>query len=99
MSLVSIWAHLAAFDTGWSAAGLATAWTMTKGDHVMPIPGTRNIRYLSQCLEAVQRPLTSTQITEIESLLPIGFARGDRYSDTQDKRPGALLLTQHGLAK
>ena len=68
---------------GISAAGLAIAWVLAQGDHVIPIPGTRSVRHFSQLLEGAGRQLTAEELAEIEKILPVGWAHGDRYSDVQ----------------
>ena len=72
-------------DLGWSTAGLANAWTLAKGEHVLPIPGTRHKAHLAQCVQAMNTALSPDQVEEIERILPVGFAHGDRYSDAQYK--------------
>ena len=67
------------------AAGLAIAWTLAKGEHVLPIPGTRHKEHLAQCVQAMNTALSPDQVEEIERILPVGFAHGDRYSDAQYK--------------
>jgi len=62
---------------------LAIAWTLAKGAHVVPIPGTRSADHLEECAEAARVDLSDAQIAEIERALPVGFAAGERYSDAQ----------------
>ncbi len=70
-----------------SAAGLAIAWTRARGDHVLPIPGTKNTTHLAELLEGVGRDLRSEDLARIEAVLPVGWAQGDRYSDQQWRGP------------
>lgn len=70
-------------EMGISAAGLANAWLLAQGDHVIPIPGTRSTAHFGECLEALERPLTGEELAAVEAVLPIGWAHGDRYSDAQ----------------
>lgn len=72
-----------AADMGMSAAGLAIAWVLAQGDHVIPIPGTRSVKHFSELLQAADRPLTAEEIAQIDEVLPIGWAHGDRYSVAQ----------------
>lgn len=65
---------------GWSIPGAALAWVLRQGDHIIPIPGTRT----SEHLKDWQLPVLSAEdIADIERILPVGFAHGDRYSDQQ----------------
>lgn len=76
-----------AADMGLSTAGLAIAWLLAQGDHVIPIPGTRSVTHLAQLLEGADRVLSSDELAAIHDILPIGWAHGDRYSEVQWKGP------------
>lgn len=62
-------------------AQLAIAWLFSRGEEVVPIPGTRNIGRLEENMSAVDVVLTPEEIEEIELIAPIGVARGERYAD------------------
>ena len=64
-------------------ATLAIAWTLARGSNVVPIPGTRSARHLEECAAAAEVDLSKDQIAELERILPVGFAAGERYSDAQ----------------
>lgn len=68
---------------GMSTAGLSIAWLLAQGPHVIPIPGTRSVAHLAECLEAAQRPLTEADLARMDAVLPVGWAHGDRYSAGQ----------------
>ena len=70
-------------ERGQSVAGLAMAWVLAQGDHLIPIPGTRTAEHLHDWVDADTISLTPEDMAEIARLLPVGFAHGDRYSDTQ----------------
>ncbi len=72
---------------GHSPAALALAWVLSRGDHIIPIPGTRSAEHLSEDARAAAIPLSDEVLAEIESILPAGFAHGDRYSDAQAVGP------------
>jgi len=72
-----------AADMGMSTAGLAIAWCLAQGDHVIPIPGTRSVKHFTELLEAANRPLTDDELASIDKILPLGWAHGDRYSVAQ----------------
>ncbi|MEP3639523.1 MAG: aldo/keto reductase [Lentilitoribacter sp.] len=65
------------------AAGLAIAWTLAKGDHVIPIPGTRSVGHFKELLAGTNVALNGDDLARLETVLPIGWAHGDRYSDDQ----------------
>lgn len=68
---------------GWSTPATALAWILTKGEHLIPIPGTRSAKNLCQWASATEIVLTPEDHAEIDRILPPGFAAGDRYGDTQ----------------
>jgi aryl-alcohol dehydrogenase-like predicted oxidoreductase len=72
-----------AAQMGTSAAALANAWLLTRGDHVIPIPGTRSVKHLEECVAGADLRLTPEDLERIETVLPVGWAHGDRYSDEQ----------------
>ena len=66
---------------GLKVAALAMAWVLARGDHLIPIPGTRTAAHLGDWAGADAIDLSEADLAEIERLLPAGFAWGDRYSD------------------
>ncbi len=70
-------------DMGVPTAALAIAWTMAQGDHVIPIPGTKSLAHLEELLIGARMALTSEDVAAIEAVLPLGWAHGDRYTETQ----------------
>lgn len=66
---------------GWTVPATALAWLRGAGDHVIPIPGTRSAARLRQWLPLPD--LSAADRAEIETILPVGFAAGDRYGDGQ----------------
>ena len=67
----------------WNPSALAIAWVLAKGEHIIALPGMRSAKHLEEDASAAHTALTSAQVAEIERVLPIGFAAGDRYSDAQ----------------
>jgi aryl-alcohol dehydrogenase-like predicted oxidoreductase len=65
---------------GCTPAQLALAWVLAQGDDVVPIPGTKRVKYLEDNLGAIDVKLTADEIQEINRLFPVGVAAGDRYS-------------------
>lgn len=72
-----------AAEMGVSAAGLANGWLLAQGEHVIPIPGTRSVAHLNDCLQGAALALSSEDLARIEAVLPVGWAHGDRYSEAQ----------------
>lgn len=69
-----------AADMGVPAAALAIAWVLHQGEQVMAIPGTRSPDHLKELVQGGELDLTPEDIARIETILPIGWAHGDRYS-------------------
>ena len=68
---------------GLNTSCAALAWVFDQGDHLIPIPGTRSAKHLSEWASACEIQLTDEDRAEIDRLLPVGFAHGDRYSNEQ----------------
>lgn len=62
-----------------SPAQLALAWLTAQGDDVVPIPGTKRVRWLEENAAARKIELTASDLDRIDSLAPLGVASGDRY--------------------
>ena len=61
-------------------AQLALAWVLAQGEDVVPIPGTKRVKYLEDNLGATDVVLTADELAEIDRLLPPDAAHGERYS-------------------
>ena len=72
-----------AAELGVPTAGLAIAWVLAQGEHVIAIPGTRSQDHFSELVTGASIELTGDQLSEIEQLLPVGWAHGDRYNAAQ----------------
>ena len=66
-------------ELGCTTAQLALAWLLHQGDDVVPIPGTRRVRYLEENAAAADIRLTEEQLARIEAAVPAGAVAGDRY--------------------
>jgi aryl-alcohol dehydrogenase-like predicted oxidoreductase len=60
---------------------LALAWLLAQGDDIVPIPGTKHVRYLEENVRATEIVLSDGDLRRIEEVAPIGVAAGDRYPD------------------
>ena len=70
-----------ASEKGVTPSQLALAWVLAQGDDIVPIPGTKRVKYLEQNATAVALDLTSDDLARIEEVFPRGAAAGDRYPD------------------
>jgi aryl-alcohol dehydrogenase-like predicted oxidoreductase len=64
-----------------SPAQLALAWLLAQGDDIVPIPGTKQRRYLEENLGSLEIELTSADLEQIEEVAPKGVAAGERYHE------------------
>ena len=64
-----------------TAGQLALAWVLHRGQDIVPIPGTRRRHYLEENAAAAELVLDEETLRQLDELLPVGAARGDRYSD------------------
>jgi aryl-alcohol dehydrogenase-like predicted oxidoreductase len=70
-----------AAEKGVTPSQLALAWVLSRGDDVVPIPGTKRPRYVEENAGAADVQLTQTDLDRIESAFPKGATAGDRYPD------------------
>jgi aryl-alcohol dehydrogenase-like predicted oxidoreductase len=64
---------------GCTPGQLALAWVLAQGKDIVPIPGTKRIRYLEENLGAAHLELTPEERREIDAVFPAGSAAGERY--------------------
>jgi aryl-alcohol dehydrogenase-like predicted oxidoreductase len=76
--LVDELANIAA-DVGAEPAQVALAWVLSRGDDVVPIPGTKRRSWLEQNVEASGLELSQETRARLEAVFPPGVAAGDRY--------------------
>ncbi len=73
-------------EKGVTASQLALAWVMAQSDRnghpaVVPIPGTKRVRYLEENAAAAGVALTDDDLRRLDEAAPVGAAVGDRYPD------------------
>ena len=66
-------------------AQLALAWVLAQGDNIIPIPGTKQRKYLEENARAADVVLSQEDMQEIESLLKKYPNTGPRYSEQEFK--------------
>ena len=64
-----------------TAAQLALAWVLAQGDDIVPIPGTKRIRYLDENIAALDVKLSDEDLKRLDEILPPGAAAGQRYHE------------------
>ena len=72
-----------ALEKGITPGQLALAWVLAKqSDHgvqIVPIPGTKRIKYLRENMQAIEVQLDPTEISRLEAVFPVGSIAGERY--------------------
>ena len=66
-------------EKGCTTAQLALAWVLAQGDDIVPIPGTKHIRYLDENIGALEVKLSDEDLKRLDEILPPGAAAGERY--------------------
>ncbi|QSR36255.1 aldo/keto reductase [Marinobacterium iners] len=70
-------------EVGCSPAQLALAWVRSKGDFIVPIPGTRFVSHMKENLAADSVSLTADVVTRLDQLINQNTVHGPRYSAVQ----------------
>lgn len=63
---------------GATVSQLALAWVLSRGEHIVPIPGTRSARRVEENVGATEVTLTADDLDAIQEILPAG-GFGARY--------------------
>ena len=73
-------ARVIANESGCSVAQLALAWTLAKGGHVIPIPGTTSLSHLEENHHAAGVPLSAANVSRLDAHFAPQRAAGPRYN-------------------
>jgi aryl-alcohol dehydrogenase-like predicted oxidoreductase len=73
---------------GSTPAQLALAWVLAQGNDLVPIPGTKRVRYLEDNMGAVNVKLTEADLKEIAARIAQIDVVGERYA------PDMMALVQ-----
>jgi aryl-alcohol dehydrogenase-like predicted oxidoreductase len=60
---------------------LALAWVLSRGDDIVPIPGTKRRKYLEENVGALEVQLTADDLRAIDEVFPPDVAAGQRYPE------------------
>lgn len=87
----------AAREAGCTPAQLAIAWVLSRGEHVVALPGTTQPAHLSEDLGAASVQLTPPLVAHLEAVFTPRAVEGARYNpstqaevDTEEFRPACL---------
>jgi aryl-alcohol dehydrogenase-like predicted oxidoreductase len=66
---------------GCTPGQLALAWVLAQGEDVVPIPGTKRVKYLEENVGALNVTLTPEDLAALDSAVPRDAVAGARYGD------------------
>jgi aryl-alcohol dehydrogenase-like predicted oxidoreductase len=69
-------------EKGCTTAQLALAWVLAQGEDIVPIPGTKHVKYLDQNIDSLKVELSDADLRRLDEILPPGAAAGERYHAT-----------------
>jgi aryl-alcohol dehydrogenase-like predicted oxidoreductase len=64
-----------------TSSQLALAWVLAQGDDIIPIPGTKQRKYLEENVAATKIELSGDDLKQIAEVAPVGVAAGPRYPE------------------
>jgi aryl-alcohol dehydrogenase-like predicted oxidoreductase len=76
-------------EIGCTPAQAALAWLLAQGEDVLPIPGTKRVKYLEENTAAADIALTPEQVDRLSAAVPQNQVAGDRYA------PGGMATLNH----
>ncbi|MRR38546.1 aldo/keto reductase [bacterium] len=68
-------------EKGCTAAQLALAWVLARGEDIIPIPGTKRRKWLEENIAALEVTLSAEDRSRLEAIAPKGVAAGERYGE------------------
>jgi aryl-alcohol dehydrogenase-like predicted oxidoreductase len=68
-------------EKGVTPGQLALAWVLARGDDIVPIPGTKHVKYLEENVAAADVELSKVDLGRLDAVIPVGAASGTRYTD------------------
>ncbi|WP_019408082.1 aldo/keto reductase [Pseudomonas psychrophila] len=69
-----------ASDKGVTAGQLALAWVLDQGDYLIPIPGTKQRKYLEENVAALDITLSISELAALTAIFPASAVSGLRYA-------------------
>jgi aryl-alcohol dehydrogenase-like predicted oxidoreductase len=80
LDLVAVIEQIAG-EKGCVPGQVALAWVLSRGEDVVPIPGTKRRSYLEENAAAADVTLADDELDRLEEAFPHGVAQGERYAD------------------
>ena len=73
---------------GATPAQIAIAWVLAQGDDIVPIPGTKKVKYFDENIAAADLSLSSGDLERLGAVFKPGVTAGTRYPEKQLPRLG-----------
>src|SRR4051812_12358116 len=77
-----------ASEQGCTKAQLALAWVLARGEHIIPIPGTRHVRYVEENVRATDVVLGAAMMRRLDELINPQTVAGARYDAVTQQEIG-----------
>ncbi|PAA37239.1 aldo/keto reductase [Pseudomonas fragi] len=75
-----------AAEKGVTAGQLALAWVLAQGDYLIPIPGTKQRKYLQENVGALEVKLSASELAALQAIFPASAVAGLRYAEATMKQ-------------
>lgn len=85
-------------EAGMTAAQLALGWCLSRGEHVVPIPGTTRLDHLAENVAAATMTFGADLLAAVDALLPPNALDGARYAAAAQAQIDTELLPDEELA-
>jgi aryl-alcohol dehydrogenase-like predicted oxidoreductase len=77
-----------AAEIGCTPAQAALAWLLAQGPDILPIPGTKRVRYLEENTAAADLTLSDEQVARLTAAVPAEAIAGQRYPEASMRALG-----------
>ena len=64
-----------------TAGQLALAWVLSRGEDIVPIPGSTSSRHLEENVAAAELELDADELERLDAAAPPGATAGERYAN------------------
>jgi aryl-alcohol dehydrogenase-like predicted oxidoreductase len=83
---------------GCTPAQLSLGWVLSRGDHIVPIPGTGSIAHLEENLATLTVDIDAAALAEVDAIFAPGAVAGTRYSPALQAQIDTELLPEEVAA-
>ena len=83
-----------AAEAALTPAQLSLAWVLSRGDHIVPIPGTTNAAHLDENMATLDARVDATTLAAVDALFAPGNVAGRRYPPAMQASNDTELLPE-----